>query len=141
MSETRYGDDDRYIQSRYTPYTDHTLPRRCANYGTGLRNPGAGGEPARGRSRLPPRSASAHLRGRNWEVERGHVSYASHPPISKPYLRQQGEQTDPLECWMIETSNSTAVEDAMDAMPGRVTVHIWSRVRSVKDCKHGISVD
>lgn len=30
--------------------------------------------------------------------------------------------------------SSTAVELAMLAMPGRVTVHIWSSVRSLKDC-------
>jgi len=32
--------------------------------------------------------------------------------------------------------SSTAVELAIDAIPGRVTVHIWSSVRSVKDCNH-----
>ncbi len=36
---------------------------------------------------------------------------------------------------MSETSSSTADAAAIGAMPGRVTVHIWSSVRSVKDCE------
>lgn len=43
--------------------------------------------------------------------------------------------TYPLGCCKSETMSSTAVELAMEAIPGRVTVHIWSRVRSVRDCR------
>lgn len=39
----------------------------------------------------------------------------------------------PCGCWRSETRSSTAVEAAIDARPGRVTVHIWSSVRSVSD--------
>lgn len=35
---------------------------------------------------------------------------------------------------MTDTINSTAEAPAMAANPGRVTVHIWSNVRSVRDC-------
>ena len=39
----------------------------------------------------------------------------------------------PRGCWRSEARSSTAVEDAIEARPGRVTVHIWSSVRSVND--------
>jgi endogenous inhibitor of DNA gyrase (YacG/DUF329 family) len=48
-------------------------------------------------------------------------------------LNKKRDQKNPSGCCMSETSSSTAVEEAIEAKPGRVTVHIWSRVRSVKD--------
>lgn len=36
----------------------------------------------------------------------------------------------------MDTRSSTPNAPAMAAKPGRVTVHCWSRVRSVRDCKH-----
>lgn len=44
------------------------------------------------------------------------------------------EGTYPSGCCRSEASSSTAVDDAIDARPGRVTVHIWSSVLSVSDC-------
>lgn len=43
------------------------------------------------------------------------------------------EKTYPLGCWRSDTRSSTAVDDAIEARPGRVTVHIWSSVRSERD--------
>lgn len=43
------------------------------------------------------------------------------------------ECTYPKGCCKMETNISTADAAAMGATPGRVTVHIWSRVRSVRD--------
>lgn len=48
--------------------------------------------------------------------------------------------THPNGCWTSETRSSTADADAIGAMPGRVTVHIWSKVLSDNDCSSG-SVD
>jgi hypothetical protein len=39
----------------------------------------------------------------------------------------------PSGCCKTETSSSTAMDAAIGASPGRVTVHIWSSVRSVRD--------
>lgn len=44
------------------------------------------------------------------------------------------EETHPSGCCRTEASSSTAVEAAIDARPGRVTVHISSSVLSVRDC-------
>lgn len=33
------------------------------------------------------------------------------------------------------------MDDAIDARPGRVTVHIWSSVRSVRDCETRVSIE
>ena len=41
--------------------------------------------------------------------------------------------TYPSGCCNRDTSSSTAIDAAMGASPGRVTVHIWSSVRSVRD--------
>ena len=38
-------------------------------------------------------------------------------------------------CWSTETRSSTSRADAIGAMPGRVTVHCWSRVASLRDCR------
>lgn len=43
-------------------------------------------------------------------------------------------ETHPSGCCKRETRSSTAVDDAIEAIPGRVTVHIWSSVRSERDC-------
>ena len=39
----------------------------------------------------------------------------------------------PSGCCKREANSSTAVAAAIGASPGRVTVHIWSSVRSVRD--------
>lgn len=38
-------------------------------------------------------------------------------------------------CWRSDTSSSTNRADAIAATPGRVTVHCWSSVWSLTDCK------
>ena len=47
--------------------------------------------------------------------------------------RKTRTKTYPSGCWSSDARSSTAVDDAIEAKPGRVTVHIWSRVLSVKD--------
>jgi hypothetical protein len=37
-------------------------------------------------------------------------------------------------CWSMETRSSTRRDEASGAMPGRVTVHCWSRVALLRDC-------
>jgi hypothetical protein len=37
-------------------------------------------------------------------------------------------------CWRMETRSSTRREEARGAIPGRVTVHCWSRVALLRDC-------
>ena len=44
-----------------------------------------------------------------------------------------GRVTDPRGCCTREVKSSTAEAEAMGAIPGLVTVHIWSRVRSLRD--------
>jgi hypothetical protein len=46
-----------------------------------------------------------------------------------------GGRAYPRGCVNSEMSISTAVADAMAARPGRETVHIWSSVRSLRDCR------
>lgn len=53
----------------------------------------------------------------------------SHGP--SPLLRP--ESAYPFGCWRVEVISSTAVALAMAASPGLVTVHIWSRVLSLRD--------
>lgn len=36
-------------------------------------------------------------------------------------------------CWRMEMRSSTRREEASGAMPGRVTVHCWSRVALLRD--------
>lgn len=47
--------------------------------------------------------------------------------------REKDRRTHPSGCCSNDTSSSTAVDEAIEAIPGRVTVHIWSSVRSVRD--------
>lgn len=58
------------------------------------------------------------------------------PAISSKYLVQMficGLQTHPSGCCRTETISSTARAPAITARPGRLTVHCWSRVRSLVD--------
>lgn len=50
-------------------------------------------------------------------------------------ILKKNAETHPSGCCNKETRSSTAVEAAMEARPGLVTVHIWSSVRSVRDFK------
>lgn len=47
--------------------------------------------------------------------------------------KKEKRETYPSGCCKSDTRSSTAVDAAIEASPGRVTVHIWSSVRSVKD--------
>lgn len=48
--------------------------------------------------------------------------------------RWEAHSTYFFECCNNETNNSTPIEAAILETPGRVTVHCWSKVRSVWDC-------
>ena len=54
--------------------------------------------------------------------------------FSSIYFCRVVEKTDFCGCWRTETINSTARPEAMRDIPGRVTVHCWSRVLSFVDC-------